>query len=483
MKTSLSAEALAQITADLSAANLAFARRYPGDPPGRQPVHTVYGGAHLFRADTAQKLGGLALRAFDEYAHDHVILASALHLPGSDEASEKERRRRSSFHDWNAAFEDHAHAPREDRATWIARTVHARVRDKLLREPVEDLRIDFEDGYGARPDAEEDADAEAAACEVAKGIAARSLPPFIGIRIKSLSEELRGRGLRTLDVFLSTLLLEARAPLPKGFVVTLPKITSPEQVSALVSAFEALEPALGLPRGALRLEIMIEAPQTLVAPDGRLALPELVERARGRCVAAHFGAYDYTASCNITAAHQRLTHPACDFARHLMQVAYAGTGLFLSDGATNVLPIPPHKAAKGVSLGDAEHRENRAVVHRAWRLHYDHIQHALDQGFYQGWDLHPAQLPARYAAVYAFFLDGLDAAAARLRNFVEKAAQATLSGNVFDDAATGQGLLGFFLRGIYAGAFTEEEAARATGLSLEELRSRSFVTILANRRR
>jgi citrate lyase beta subunit len=483
MKTSLPAEVLARITANLTEANLAFARRYPGDPPGRQPVHTVYGGAHLFRADTAQKLGSLALRAFDHYAPDHALLASALHLPGSEATAGKDQRRRNSFHDWNAAFDDHASSPHEDRAAWIARTVHARVRDKLVREPVEDLRIDFEDGYGARPDAEEDRDAETTAHEVSKGIAARSLPPFLGIRIKPLSEELRGRGLRTLDIFLSTLLLEERASFPQNFVVTLPKITSPEQVSALVDAFEALEPALGLPPGALRLEFMIEAPQTLLGPDGALALPGLLARARGRCAAAHFGAYDYTASCNITAAHQRLTHPACDFARHLMQIAYAGTGLFLSDGATNVLPIPPHKAPPGGALGEAEQHDNRAVVHRAWKMHYDHIQHALDQGFYQGWDLHPAQLPARYAAVYAFFLDGMEAAAARLRSFVGKAAQATLSGDLFDDAATGQGLLGFFLRGIYAGAFSEEEASRATGLSLGELRTRSFVAILANRRR
>ncbi len=86
-------------------------------------------------------------------------------------------------------------------------------------------------------------------------------------------------------------------------------------------------------------------------------------------------------------------------------------------------------------------------------------------GFYQGWDLHPAQLPTRYAAVYAFFLEGLDAASDRLTNFVTKAAQATLVGEVFDDAATGQGLLNYFLRAMNCGAITEREAVEQSGLT------------------
>ena len=120
-------------------------------------------------------------------------------------------------------------------------------------------------------------------------------------------------------------------------------------------------------------------------------------------------------------------------------------------------------------------------MHRARKLHYDHIQHSLTNAYYQGWDLHPAQLPTRYAAVYAFFLDSLEAASERLRNFVEKAAQATLVGDVFDDAATGQGLLNYFLRAINCGAVTEQEALQLTGLTLEELRSGSFVKVLRNR--
>jgi hypothetical protein len=250
-------------------------------------------------------------------------------------------------------------------------------------------------------------------------------------------------------------------------------VTIPEQVAALADLFDLLEPALGLPEGSLRLEIMIETPQSI------LRLPSLPAAGRGRCVAAHFGTYDYTAACNITAEHQSMTHPVCDFAKHMMQVAYAGTGLWISDGATNVLPVPPHR---GSDLTAAQIAENRAVVHRAWRLHAEHVRHSLIGGFYQGWDLHPAQLVTRYAALYAFFLEGLDAASDRLRNFVQKAAQATLVGEVFDDAATGQGLLNYFLRAVNCGAITEGEALERSGLTLEELRGRSFVKILERRR-
>jgi hypothetical protein len=174
-------------------------------------------------------------------------------------------------------------------------------------------------------------------------------------------------------------------------------------------------------------------------------------------------------------------HPACDFARHIMQVALAGTGIWLSDGATNILPVAIHRAAAGTGLSESQRAENRAAIHRAWRLHYDDIQHSLVHGFYQGWDLHPAQLVTRYAAVYAFFLQSLDAASERLRNFIAKAAQATLVGEIFDDAATGQGLLNYFLRAVNCGAVKEDEIEQLSGLTLEEIRSASFVKIVKGR--
>lgn len=442
--TSLTSESVRNAMERLRAANLAFTRHYPGESDRRQPVHTVYGGAHLFRSDAAAKLGSLALRALEEYAPEPADLARVLDLP--------ER---------------------------LAPTIHSRIAEKLQSEPVEDFRADFEDGYGNRPDAEEDGHAETVAREMAAGLAAGTLPPFTGIRIKPFTEELRERSVRTLDIFLTVLTREAGGRLPENFVVTLPKVTIPEQVSALADLFDALEPALNLPAGSLRLEIMIETPQSILDETGQSNLPLLADAARGRCVAAHFGTYDYTASSNITAAYQAMDHPVCDFAKHMMQVAYAGTGIWISDGATNVLPVPPHR---GSGLTPDQLEENRAAVHAAWKLHARHVRHSLTGGFYQGWDLHPAQLVTRYATVFAFFLEGLDAASERLRNFVEKAARATLVGEVFDDAATGQGLLNYFLRAVNCGAITEEEALERSGLTLEELRGRSFVKILKNRR-
>ncbi|HEY9283867.1 MAG TPA: hypothetical protein VIP46_10470, partial [Pyrinomonadaceae bacterium] len=363
----------------------------------------------------------------------------------------------------------------------FAQRVYGRVMDKLEREPVEDFRIDFEDGYGNRPDAEEDGHAESAAREVAAGARAGTLPPFVGIRIKPFTEELRARSVRTLDIFLTTLVAENGGRLPANFVVTLPKITTPEQVAALADIFDAIEPQLGLVGNSLRFEMMIETTQSIIGPRGELSLPLLLRAARGRCSAAHFGTYDYTAACQITAAHQHMLHPACDFAKHMMQVSLSGTGVWLSDGATNIMPVAPHRASEGQPLTAEQSDENRRTVHRAWRLHFTHARHSLAGGFYQGWDLHPAQLPTRYAAVYSFFLEGLDAASERLRNFVEKAAKATLVGDVFDDAATGQGLLNYFLRALNSGALTEQEALELSGLTLDELRSGSFVKILKGR--
>jgi len=468
------------IDQSLRASNSAFMNIYPGETGRRQPVHTVYGGAHLFRSDSAQRLGQVAERALVENAPDFVVFARALGLPRCGELPDVLDYATGLRH----RLETDAEAVREENpAAWLAHTIYTRVQEKLKREPVEDFRIDFEDGYGNRPDAEEDGHAASAATEVVNGMNAGTLPPFIGIRIKPFNEELRARSIRTLDIFVSTLLNKMGGRLPDNFVVTLPKITTPEQVAALADLFDLLEKQSALPSGALKMEMMIETTQSIINSEGRINLPLLLQAARGRCLAAHFGTYDYTASCSITAAHQHMMHPACDFAKHMMQVSFAGTGIWLSDGATNIMPVAPRRAAEGKQLTQDQIDENRAVVHRAWKLHYDHIQHSLIDGFYQGWDLHPAQLPTRYAAVYAFFLESLDAASERLRNFVEKAAKATLVGDVFDDAATGQGLLNYFLRAINCGAVTEEEAMNLSSLTHDELRSGSFVKILKARQK
>jgi citrate lyase beta subunit len=349
-----------------------------------QPIHTVYGGAHLFKSTTCGKLGALAARAFAEYAPDKATLEQVFGVPAE-----------------------------------LAATVHERVSEKLRREPIEDYRIDFEDGFGIRTDAEEDSAADNAAREVAAAVQAKALPGLFGIRVKSFhTEATKARALRTLDRFLS------KATLPENFVVTLPKITAPEQVAELVDELR--------PYPEVDIEIMVETPESI------FLLPRLLEAAQGKCIAAHFGAYDYTASLGITAANQDLHHPACEFARSMMLVSLAGSGVWLVDGATNLLPIPP-------------------AVHRAWKLHYDNIRHSLYNGYYQGWDLHPAQIPARLVAVHAFFLEGLADASARLRNFRDQSEQATRVGAIFDDAATGRGLMNYFERAVLCGAISENE--------------------------
>ena len=410
----------------------------------KQPVHTVAGGAHLFRRDTAAKLGRIAGRYLDRYAADPASLADALgnRLPSR-----------------------------------TAEAVHRRVRAKLEREPVECFLIDFEDGFGARPEAEEDEAAATAAAEVAAGAAVDSLPPSLGIRIKSLSEGTAGRALRTLELFLAEF-ARTGGELPDGFTVLLPKIVDAGQVERLSGALDRLETTLGLPERRVGIDLMVETPQSLVAPDGRIALPGLVAAAGGRCRTVHLGAYDLTGAVAVAAESQTLGHPLCDMARQILQLSLAETGVRLSDGATNVLPVEPHRGRTAIS--PAERVENAAVVHEAWRLHYADVRRSLSQGFYQSWDLHPAQLVSRFAAVFSFFLEGLDEAASRLDRFVTAAGRAVLTGSVFDDEASGQGLLNFFLRGLASGALTTEEAARS-GLTAAELETRSFRAILAGR--
>jgi citrate lyase beta subunit len=443
LRRSLDPDALEAASARLRPANLAFAARYPGETALRQPVHTVYAGAQHFRHDAPAEHGREALRVLRRYAPTAEEFSGVVGIP-ADAAAE---------------------------------ALYARVVDKLEREPVEDFRVDFEDGYGVRPDAEEDATAVAVADEMARGMEEGTLPAYVGLRLKALNEELRGRSVRTLDLFLTRLLDATGGRLLPGLLLTLPKVTVPEQAAYFADVLGMLEGRLGLPEGTLRFELMVEVPQAVIGADGRTPLPAFLDAARGRLTAAHFGTYDYTSGVGITAAHQGMRHPACDFARHVMQVALAGTGIWLSDGSTAVLPVPVHD---GPSPTDEQERENRDAVHRAWRMHFEDVRHSLVHGFYQGWDLHPAQLPTRFAAVFSFFLAGRDAAARRLRGFLEKATQA---GDAFDDPHAGQALLNYFLRGIACGAFDEAEVLEGTGLTRGELGSRSFHHVLTVRQK
>ena len=458
----------------LKTANIKFQQTYPGDKPDRQAVHTVYGGANLFKSDTCIKMGDIALKSLQTYAPDFVTLAKVLKMEGYEELPDDEKKIDKLVKKLDKMEE----AERHVYPAWLPYTVYNKIIQKLKTEAVEDFRIDFEDGFGNRPDEEEDTTAINAASELAMGMNEKTIPPFIGIRIKPFTEDLKNRGVRTMDIFLTTLLEKTHGRLPDNFVVMLPKVTIPEQVTTMVRFFEIIEKKNNLANGTLKMETMVEATQIIMDDEGRNPLMKIIKAGEGRLIAAHFGTYDYTASCGITAKYQTMAHPVCDFAHHMTKVALAGTGIFLSDGATNVMPVAPHR---GDDLTAKQLKENRQSVHNAWRIGYNHTMHSLVNGFYQGWDLNPAQIPMRYAATYNFFLSSIADATHRLKTFVDRAAISTLTGDIFDDAATGQGLLNFFLKAMNCGAISEEEVT-ATGLTVDEIRSRSFYKILQGRR-
>jgi citrate lyase beta subunit len=474
MKLSITDNEKQSLLDTLTAANLKFQQTYPGDKPERQAVHTVYGGANLFKSDTAVKMGEVALKNLQTYSPNFVVLAKVLHLDGYLHLPHTE----ADIADLTARLDKMTEAERRKEHAWLSYSVYNKIIKKLQREAIEDFRIDFEDGFGNRPDDEEDATAVNAANELAIGMKNKTISPFIGIRIKPFTEDLKLRGIRTLDIFLTTLFEKTNNKLPENFVVMLPKVTIPEQVITLIRLFEIIEKKHNLPHGTLKMETMVEATQIIMDDEGRNPLMRIIKASEGRCIAAHFGTYDYTASCGITAKYQTMAHPVCDFAHHVTKVALGGTGIFLSDGATNVMPIGPHR---GDHLSFEQLNENREAVHKGWKIGFNHTMHSLINGMYQGWDLNPAQVPMRYAATYNFFLSSIEDATYRLKIFVERAAISTLTGDIFDDAATGQGLLNFFLKAMNCGAISEEEAI-ATGLTLDEIRSRSFYKILQGRR-
>ncbi|WP_372406113.1 aldolase [Streptomyces luteireticuli] len=397
----------ARLGASLADVDAELARRYPGDAGTRQPVHTVYVPADAVRAGTVRSWGDRALAALDEHAPSADALASALGLSPD-----------------------------------VAGPVHDRVRAKLAAEPVEDLRIDFEDGYGRRSDAEEDEAALHAAGLVAAGTGA----PFAGIRAKSMDAAVRDRGIRTLDVFLTA--LTAAGGLPDGLVLTLPKVTHAEQVAAMATLAGEFEKAHALDPGRLRFEVQIETTRAILGPDGRATVARFLDAGEGRVSALHYGTFDYSAACGVAPAHQSPDHPAADHAKAVMQTAVAGTGVRLSDGSTNVLPV-----GTGEQVG------------AAWRLHHDLVRRSLARAYYQGWDMHPGHLVSRYAAVYAFYREGLEAAAARLVAYTGGG----VGGRMLDEPATARALAGYVLRGVDCGAVGAEEAARATGLTRGEL--------------
>ncbi|NEB00776.1 aldolase/citrate lyase family protein [Streptomyces sp. SID13726] len=425
--TSLAGAVSEEISASLAPVDAELERRYPGDPGTRQPVHTVYVPGDVFAADTVRSWGDRALTALDEHAPDAASFAAVLGL--SDE---------------------------------LAEPVHTRVRAKLEQEPIEDLRVDFEDGYGPRPDAEEDEAAARAARLIAEAYENGTAAPYMGIRMKCMEAAVRDRGIRTLDVFLTGLM--AAGGLPEGLVLTLPKVTYAEQVSAFVRLLEAFEKAHGLDAGRLGFEIQIETSQSILATDGTATVARMIQAAEGRATGLHYGTFDYSACLGVSAAYQASDHPAADHAKAVMQVAAASTGVRVSDGSTNVLPVGP-----------------TAKVHDAWRLHYGLTRRALARAYYQGWDMHPGHIPTRYAAVFAFYREGFEQAAGRLARYAGR-----VGGDVMDEPATAKALSGYLLRGLDCGALDIGEVARLTGLTRADLEGyaaprRGDLTVSTNR--
>jgi citrate lyase beta subunit len=388
-------------------------RRFPGDAATSQPLHTLYVPADRVTPTTTVEFGTEGLRLLEIHAPDAAAFEDAFDVDAS-----------------------------------VADRARTRVHAKLEREPVEDLRVDFEDGYGARPDDEEDRHAEVAARALHAAREAGTAPVSFGLRVKSFADGRQARSVRTLDAFLTTL-IEAAGGLPEGFVVTFPKVNTAEHVAIFAEVLERLELGLGLPDGTLRFEVQVETPRSVIAPDGSVAAPRILDAAGGRLTAMHFGVFDYTASLGLMPWEQRLDHPANDLARQLLQVALAGTGVAISDGSSNVVPAS----------------DRTEEVHAAWRVHAGHVRHSLSAGFYQGWDLHPSHLVSRYAAVYGWLLAHLDDATARVAAWRAGAA----SEGVLDEPATVTSLLRYLRLAVSSGAVDEAEVLERVGLTRDEL--------------
>lgn len=396
-----------RLLAGVTDADTAYRRAWPGDPNTRQPVQVLYVPADRITADLPHRLGTEALRLLDEHAPDP---------PGFGGAMGLEAR--------------------------LAPEVRERVTAKLETEPIEDLRIDFEDGYLGRSDDEEARDAAAAATALAGWIADGTAPPFFGLRVKSFTDGLARRSVATLDGFIGTL-IDAVGDLPAGFMVTFPKIVAVEHVRTFVEVLEQLEHVHGLPEGRLRFEVQIETTPSVLDGSGTVALRAIREAGKGRICGAHLGVYDYTAGLGLPPGQQYPQHPACDFVRHLLQVSFAGTEVRLSDGSTNA--VPTHDSAE--------------ELHRVWSQHAAVVRHSLAHGYVQGWDLHVSHLVSRYATVFADLLGGIDEVLGRLKGWYAE----DQSGGVLDEPATIRRLEAHVQRAVDTGAISQDDVRERTG--------------------
>lgn len=396
----LSSDALGRLDTLFAPIDAELDRRYPGDRIGGQPSHTVYVSASDGSRDTPRNWGSRALQLLD----DHTEVFEAL--------------------DTTSAL--------------------STVRSVLAGVPIQDLRFDFEDGYGWRTDSAEDAHARSAGAALAELAADPSGPWSLGIRAKGLAAHERRRGFRTLE-----LVFDGASGVPDGFVFTVPKLRAVEQVDAVVALCNELERAHGLPERSLKFELQIESPQAVIGFDGTATLARAITRTDGRCTALHYGTYDYSAACGITSAQQSLAHPVADHAKNVMLASAAQTGVWVCDGSTQVVPTG-----------------SSAQIAASARRHHELVTRSLERGFYQGWDMHPGHLITRWLATFGFFRSAMPTAAARVAGYLERR-----GGEVMDEPATAQALAGVLIRGLDAGAFDVSDIARyGTGIDRDVLR-------------
>ncbi len=383
----MSLPARERIDAVLAAVDAELDRDFPGDRTQQQPVHTVYVSASDADVDTPAAWGLESLRIAESAQQTLDDLDGGRVLP--------------------------------------------LVLDRLAVRPIEDLRIDLEDGYGWRSDEVEDRHASAAGQTLARWAAAGDAAPRVfGVRCKGLGAAERARGLRSLE-----LVLDGAGGVPSGFVFTVPKLRHATQVDAVLMICDELERAHGLPTGLLRFELQIESPQAVLGADGRATVADAIHRGGERLTGLHYGTYDYSAACGIVSAQQSLEHPVADHAKAVMLVAAAQTGVWISDGSTQVAPV-----------GSPE------VIDAALRRHHRLVTRSLEQGIYQGWDMHPGHLVTRWLAVFSFFRQAMPPAATRLQAYFDRQ-----SSEFIDEPATAQSLALVILRGLAAGAFTEAD--------------------------
>ncbi len=361
----------------------------PKNPLLKKPSHTVYGGADRFRGDICAKLGAKALEFFEAVAKNATEFNVALDLPP---------------------------------ALHISQHVYEKVREKLRQDAIEDFRIDFEDGFGQRSDKEEDAACVSSAAVLKELIAVKRAPSCIGIRIKSFHRSSKARGKRSLEHFFAEFFRGKQKRLPENFVVTLPKVTTEKEVTEFSGCLAALERKFKLKAYAIRAEILAETPEAYGLIRGELAMRRFVAAGKGRIVGVHFGVHDFCSSLGLASQTQHLRHQYCDFARYQMLLALAGTGVRIVDSITNVIP-----------------QQEQAGAINAKREVFLNVRHALEHGVYQGWDIHPNQLPFRFAATYGFFEREVPLCLRRLQEFETAKGQAVKSGQTFDDEATIRG--------------------------------------------